>query len=110
MALLVVSPCASARERSINVGCVIGSSCETIGPERRRIDERRLARHHLGEKAPADGTECQSEMMMTEVKPKARPPGQWPDNWPHVRQAGAPSKPGRGLQPPPERKDCPGER
>ena len=37
--------------------------------ERRGIDERRLAGHHVGEKPGGDGAERQAEMVMAEVEP-----------------------------------------
>ena len=42
---------------------------ELFGAERRGVDERRLAGHHLGEQAPADRAERQAEMVVGEVEP-----------------------------------------
>src|SRR5690242_10215680 len=96
-ARLVVSPVARRPESSISVGCIWEtSSDEPVPSERRGIDERRLAAHHLGDEPAADRAEGQAEMVVGEVQPKAGLSRERPDGGPHVRQAGAPPEPGRG--------------
>ena len=42
---------------------------EPVGAEGRGVDERRFARHHLGQKPPRDRPEGEAEVVVAEVEP-----------------------------------------
>ena len=72
---------------------------EPFDAERRGVDERRFARHHLREQPAADRAERQAEMLMAEIEPQTLVARRRADHRQHVGQAGPPAEPGLRLEP-----------
>src|SRR6266851_9219703 len=72
---------------------------EAVGDIARRLGERLLPSHHLGEQASGDGSESETVMGMAEGKPQALVPLALANHGYHVGKAGSPAHPGFGLEP-----------
>src|ERR1700735_5539538 len=78
-------------------GVAARSRSKPLRLERGGIDEWRRADHQVREEAAGDGAEREAEMVVPDVEPQAWLAREGPNDRPHVRQAGAPAEPGRGV-------------
>src|SRR5579872_4569524 len=92
-----VSTCRTPDERADSAVGLLRSGCEPLRLERGRIDERRGAGHQIRQQPAGDGAEGEPQVMVAEIEPEAGLARERSDDRAHVRQAGAPAHPWRGV-------------